>query len=64
MSKFKVGDRVRVLESDYDAIKVDFVTHVVEADNDEPGCMVWSQTYPEGLFFFDFEIELADALEA
>lgn len=59
MSKFKKGDRVRVLTSDWpEYIPVGTVTNVYGTD--VGGVDLWSEKLGDPLFFLDREIELVD----
>ena len=57
MSKFKVGDEVVVLATDYQSIPVGTRTRIVNID--EYGADLWHVENPEGLYFFFCEFEPA-----
>lgn len=60
MNKFKVGDKVKVLASDYLSLPVGTIAPV-HSLYPAGGSMVWSEKIRAALYFTDCELELADS---
>lgn len=64
--KFKVGDRVRVLRTDFpNRIAVGEITHIVGVDKEHgEWADLWCRDFPSGLCFYPGEFELVTATHA